>query len=426
MIRVSDLRSRLAKLLDEARSIEASSDGLTPEQETRSAELMGEVEKLEQRIARAVKFEEAERRMAGTTIAGTGDDRFDEQMRSASLLRAIAAQIPGSGVDGGREREISAELARRSGRPANGILVPMSIFHRAIEQRVVTTAAPAAGPGSNLIATDHLGNQFIDILRARMIVRRLGARVLSGLTGNVDIPKLTKSATVGWVAENQALTPSDPEFDSLGLTPKHCGGIVELSRNMILQSSPDVEQLVRNDFAQVLAREVDRVAINGGATNEPKGVLQTSGLDVGTTMATPTWEDVLDLISKVEEADSAGLAFITRPAVVKLLRSTVRVGSTDSAMIMDAPNMLAGYPLASTTITPGNLGDGDNTALIFGDWTEIMLGFWSELDILVNPFEATAYPKGNVSIRAMMTMDVGVRHIESFAAAVDIDYGQIS
>ena len=206
MVRSSDLRARLAKLLDEARSLEATAEP-TPEQETRSGELMAEIEKIEVRIKRVEVLEEAERRQQGQPIIGTGDDRLDEQMRSVSLLRAIAAQIPGSGVDGGREREISAELARRSGRPANGILVPMSIFQRPVEQRVVTTALPGGGPGSNLIATDHMGQMFIDTLRAKMVVRRLGARVLSGLVGNVDVPKLAQSASVGWVAENSALTP---------------------------------------------------------------------------------------------------------------------------------------------------------------------------------------------------------------------------
>ena len=165
------------------------------------------------------------------------------------------------------------------------------------------------------------------------------------------------------------------------------------------------------------------MTIKGGGANEPSGLLDNAGLDVTTSLAVPTWEAVLDLVSKVEENDGAGMAFLGRPAVVKLLRSTVRESGTDSAMIMDGPAMLAGYPFASTTLVPH---DGDATALIFGDFTEILLGFWSELDILVNPYSAIPYSKGNVEVRAMMTMDLGIRHIENFAAASDIAFGPIS
>src|SRR5690606_26582066 len=139
-----------------------------------------------------------------------------------------------------------AELQRRGLVPSQGgIMVPMQVF----EQRVITTTAPVGGPGSNLVATDHLGNQFIDILRARMIVRGLGARVLGGLVGNVAIPGLKASASAEWIAENSALSGSDMELRKVQMSPKHVGALPEFSRNMLLQTSPDIEQLIRADFA---------------------------------------------------------------------------------------------------------------------------------------------------------------------------------
>jgi len=421
--RSSDLRARLSKLLDEARAIEASPAGeggaLSADQEKRSAELMTEVEQLEQRIERVGRLEEAERRMGGgTVIAGAGDQRLDEELRNFSLVRAIASQVPNLNVDAGRERELSAEIARRAGRPFQGMAVPLSVFHRPVEQRVVT----AGGSGANLVATDHWGSQYIDTLRAKLVMRRLGARVLSGLVGNVEIPKLTASATGHWVAENSAITPSDQTHGEVTLTPKHAGAITEFSRNMLLQSSPDIEQIVRNDFAAVLARAVDRVAIQGGGANEPDGILENGDIHDSVSMATPTWDAVLELIAQVEEADAEGMAWLTRPAAVKILRSTLRASSTDSRMIMEAPNELAGYPLASTTLVPEL---ADTTSLIFGNFSDVLLGYWSEFDLLVNPYESTAYSKGNVQVRGMVTCDVAIRHGESFAAAIDIDIDNV-
>ncbi len=426
MSKLHELKARLAKLIDEGRKIEANPAGdagaLAANQEERSSEIMSEVEQLEARIARAAKLDEAERRSHGTVIAGSGDDRLDVALQDFSLVRAMASQVPNLGVDASRERELSAELAKRSGRQFEGMAIPLSVFHRPIERRVITTAAPGGGPGSNLIGTDHLGGQFIDILRSKLVMRRLGARVLSGLVGNVDVPKLKASATAGWVAENSALTPSDPVLGKVQLTPKHAGALTEFSRNMLLQSSPDIEQLLRDDFAAVLARAVDRVAIAGGGANEPTGILENSDIHSSVSMATPTWDAVLELIAQVEEADAEGMAWLTRPAVVKILRSTLRAADTDSRMIMETANSLADYPLASTTLVPEI---DDSTSLIFGNFSDVLLGYWSEFDLLVNPYETTAYSKGNVQVRGMLTCDVAIRHGESFAVALDFDIDNV-
>lgn len=422
---LKDLLEKRARLVQEMRAITENPEGagdLSEAQARRFDELKGELETAEKAIGRQQLLDEAERRMQGTPLTTSGDNRLDQELRSFSLVRAIAGAA-GLAVDWGRERELQAELAKRNGRPAQGILVPLEVF----EKRVLTTAAPVGGPGSNLIATDLMGSQFIDLLRAKLVVRRLGARVLNGLVGNVDIPKLTTSTTAGWVAENAAITPADPEFDKVSLTPKHAGAITEFSRNILIQSSPDVEQLLRADMAQVLAQAVDAVAIQGGGSNEPTGILGTSGIGdvaMGTDGGAITWPQVIDLIAEVEIDNAEGSAFLTNPKVVKSARKTVKVSSTDSVMVMNDPGTLAGYPLASTTLVPSNLTKGSSSgvcsALLFGNFSDLLLGYWSVLDVLVNPYESTAYTKGNVLVRAMLTMDVAVRHPESFAAIQDL------
>jgi HK97 family phage major capsid protein len=405
--KVDALKAILAKAENEKRD-------LTDTEQAAFDAGKGELEKLEKDIGRAEFLAEAERRMAGEPI-GTGDQRLDHELRSFSLRKAILSQVPGHAEDCGRERELSTEIARRAGRPFQGIAVPWNVFHQPIEKRVVTTTLPGGGPGSNIIAEDYMGAQFIDRLRSALVIRRAGARVLSGLVGNVVIPKLTGSATSGWVAENAALTPSDITLDQVLLSPKHVGALTEFSRNMLLQSSPDIEDLLRSDFAQVLAREIDRVAIKGGVGQEPSGVMANGGVAT-VDMSTPSWTNVLELIEAVEEADSEGTAFIGNSHVTRKLRSTAKVDSTDSVMIQQDPQSLAGYVYLSSSLVPLD-GDSpsDKTSLLFGRWSDLVLGFWSELDLLINPYAETPYSKGNVQVRGMATADVALRHVESFA-----------
>lgn len=424
-MKIKDLKAKRSKLIAELRSMNDAPTGdngdLSPEQRSRFEAVKTEIEQIDAQIERQTFVDEADRRAAGEQITGTGDTRFDNELRQFSLRAAIASQVPdlAQSIDVGREREVSAELQRRGLTPAKGgIMVPLQVF----EQRVVTTAAPAGGPGSNLVATDHLGNQFIDILRARMIVRGLGARVLSGLTGNVTIPGLKSSSNAEWIAENAALTGSDPEYRSVTMSPKHVGALTEVSRNMLQQTSPDIEQLIRADFADILAQAVDKVSIKGAGANEPAGILATNGIG---TFSGGTWPGILSALEGlgIANADAGSLAWATNAKVVRKLRSTLKVnGDAGAGFIMENANSLAGYTAAVSNNVPSNLESADSpstntaSALIFGNWQDLLIGYWSAIELLVNPYETTAYKKGNVQIRGLLTADVEIRHVESFTA----------
>ena len=201
---------------------------------------------------------------------------------------------------------------------------------------------------------------------------------------------------------------------------------------MIQQPSVDVARLVENDLAQLLAVALDQVAIQGGGTNQPSGLLASgSGIGSvagGTNGLAITWANVIALIGAVDSANAlagSSLGFATNAKFVKSARTISKIAAdTSGNFIMNDPASLAGYNLASTQNVPSNLVKGTSgavcSALIFGDWSQLFLGFWSELDILVNPYESTAYSKGNVQVRAMMTADVRIRQPTAFAAIQDI------
>jgi HK97 family phage major capsid protein len=422
-----EILSRQAAVEAEMRSIHtAHPDGaLDGAAESRWSALVTEHDGLKAAAARQSMLDEADRRSAGTPLNGGTDKHLDAELRNFSVVRAMAGAA-GLAVDWSREREIGAEVARRSGRTFEGICVPMAALSGPVEQRVFTTTNPGTGPGSNLIQTSVLGGQFIDKLRAALVIRQLGATVLSGLVGNVAIPRLKADATGGWVAENAPVSASDPGTDQVTLSPKHAGAIIEFSRNMLLQSSPDIEQIVRGDLAAVLAQTLDQAAINGtGASNQPKGIMNTAGIGnvaMGTNGLALTYACMADLMGTVADAnaETGSLAYLTntkvRRAAAKLVDSQGRPLGTDV--------VFQSMPRAFTNNVPANLTKGTSSgicsAALYGNWADLLIGVWSELDILVNPYESTAYPKGNVQVRAMLTCDVSVRHPESFGAILDI------
>ena len=387
------------------------------------AQLQGLIGEIDSRITRQATIDDLDRRSAGNPVGGSGDAQWDQRCAEFSIVRAIAAQIGIAGVDAGREREVCAELARRAeGRSFAGIPVPVRalsvnramadvLARRDIERRVITTALPAGGPGSNLIGTFLDPTQYIDVLRPAMVVRQLGARVLSDLRANLDLPRLSGATTYGWFAENSAIPTSDETFDRVHLRPHHAGAILEVSRNMLQQSTPDIEAIVRDDLAQVLARAVDSAALVGptGSAVEPQGIIYTPGV-TEVAAAVAGYDLMVDITTAPATlnalAGSLGWAsnMLVRGALLKLKDGMQRPYGLDI--------LGQGYPFGFTNLAT----DATNPdPLIFGNWNDLIIGFWSEIDLLVNPYGDAAFSKGNVQLRGAMTLDIALRHPESFA-----------
>ena len=366
-----------------------------------------ELRNIDAKLDRQRKIDAADRAEPGTPI--NGDSKLDSEIRAKFSLSRAVAGAAGLGVDWGFEREMQAELAKRAGKSPEGIFIPTEIF----EKRVLTTST-----GSELVSTDHRPDQYISALVASSVVRGLGARTLGGLMGNVSIPRETDSPAIGWVAENAALTSDDANFGAVTMSPKHAGALSEYSRNMLMQASPDVEMLFRQMLARNLALAIDRAAILGGGANEPVGVLSTVGIATQ-AYTTDLFTTTAEMIAKADIANvgDARRGFLTTNLIKKI-----------ASLELDANKLPVGIapifhnePVTFSNQVPTTLGSGDEHGLIYADWSELLIGIWSEIDILVNPFEATAYSKGNVAIRAMATVDVAVRHPLAFVSATGVE-----
>ena len=408
---VKHIREQKAAKTAEARAMLAKAEGesrnLSTDEAAKFDKLRGDIESLESQEARQQFLEDAERRQSGVVVAGERGDNLRELESRVSVLRIVQAGTEGRALDGA-EAEYNREMERRNGKAAQGVYMPMT----ALEKRVNTTTS-----GNDLVGTDHRADQYIGALRNSLLARRLGVRVLSGLRGNVSIPKHGTSVTHGWVAENSGLTPSDMTFDNVSMAPKHVGALSEMSRQLIQQSDPSIEALLRDDMSFQLSQAIDKAIIGGGGSNQPDGVIATLATANG-TLATPTWAEVLEIIKDVEEANALGNhAWLMNPGAKAKLRAALKVSGDAGAGFLLENGQMAGYSAYTSNQVPGDSG-GDS--VIFGDWSQVLLGLWSELDILVNPYESTAYARGGVMIRAMATCDVAIRHAESFVWADDV------
>lgn len=353
-------------------------------------------------------------------------DMSEKEQQSYSLIRAVRT-IKRNKEQGRNdscfEFEISEQIAKQLGREAKGFFMPTSLQTR----DVTTGTGSGTSKGGYLKGTDHLGEEFIDALRARLVARQAGARVLTGLRGDIDIPALATKTTAYWVGEGSAATEGAPVFTQKTASPKTVSAFVDITRRLMQQSDPVADAILRADMVSQLQHAVDDVAFEGGASNAPTGVLGTSGIGsvtIGTNGGAPTWATVVNLWKEVaiDNADMGSLGYVTTPGVVGKLLQTAKVSSTDSQMIMnDLASGILGFPVYATTNMPSDLTKGSGSALnamIFGNWADLIICEWSTIDVMVDPYSLST--AGSTRIVCFYDVDVVVRHAESFSECNEI------
>jgi HK97 family phage major capsid protein/HK97 family phage prohead protease len=333
----------------------------------------------------------------------------EREIKQFSITRAIRACADQNWGNAGFEAEASREIAKRMDKvPDNKrFYVPAEI------QRRDLTVASASG-GGYLVGTQN--QSFIDLLRNRSVAYRMGVTSLSGLQGSVTIPKLTGASTKYWLAsESTSITESTHTFGQLALSPKTVGAYSEISRQLLLQSSPSADALVQSDLAQVVSLAVDAAVLNGaGGSGEPQGIIGSSGVGsvTGTSIAyAGIVEFQTDTATGNALFDSSG--YVTTPAVAGLLKQRVKFSSTASPIWEGKllEGTVDGYrAMASLQVPTANI--------LFGDFSKVVLAEWGVLEVEVNPF--ANFQAGIIGVRAMYSIDVGVRYGAAFSLATSV------
>jgi HK97 family phage major capsid protein/HK97 family phage prohead protease len=329
----------------------------------------------------------------------------EKEVRSFSFQRAINAlanpQDRKLWEAAAFERECSEAAAAKAGKTAQGIMVPNEVLRRDL------TVGSAASAG-DLVGTDFRPGSFIELLRNRSALAGLGVTSLTGLSGNVAIPRQTGAATAYWVAESGSPTESNQTVDQVNLSPKTVGAFTDYSRRLMLQSSIDVEQMIRQDLATVLALEIDRVGLYGlGNSNQPLGIKLTTGINTKDFAAnTPTYAEVVDMESLIaaDNADIGAMAYLMNASMRGALKTKDK-GTDTGAYVFEPGGTVNGY----NAVVSNQVATND---IFFAVWSQLIMAMWSGLDLTVDPY--THSTSGTVRVVALQDVDFAVRHPEGF------------
>lgn len=366
------------------------------------------------------------------------DEKTQKEIKRAyNLANVIRAMAGDTSVDIGYEREISDEIVAQTGRKGSqGIIIPDFIRAAANSgDGSLVLGTPAynddtsaggisgiGGAGKNTIATNLLAGSFIEALRDALVLTSAGMQTLSGLTGDIAIPKGGK-ATAAWItAENGDASKTNLTFGQVTATPHTVGAYTDITRKLLLQSSIDVQGFVVRELVYAIAYALENAAFNGsGSSGQPTGLASQISQTVSFTAGVPTLAKVLEMISTIDEANGniGPQTFIGKPSVWALLAGTldwaaitdasngITGGVTSGKYLLDAAtNTMQGYRFIKSNLAPAK-------QLLFGDFSQFMLCLWSGTDLVVDQYSNCT--KGALRVVALQDADFIVRQAAAFS-----------
>lgn len=335
----------------------------------------------------------------------------DREVRQYSIFRAIRALQPNA-TRADREAaafelECSETAQRQLGRTAQGILVPEDVLGRAFNAGGAANSPTGATSGSNAVATDLMAGSFIEMLRNRTSIMRLGS-TMAGLVGNVDIPKQTGGATAYWLAEGADATEGTPTLGQIELSPKSVAAYTDITRRLLQQSTPDAEGIVRRDLVNAVAQAIDYAGYYGsGASNQPRGLKNYSGINAKDfAAANPTFAELVEMESLIaaDNADLGQMGYVMNALMRGHCKTTAKFGSGAESTIWEPGGTVNGYRSEITN----QIAAGD---VFFGNFADLMIGLWGGLDLTLDPYSLSK--SGGLRIVVFQDVDFALRRVES-------------
>jgi HK97 family phage major capsid protein len=339
----------------------------------------------------------------------------EKEKKGYSLLKVVRSLAGGEILDG-IEKEASQAEARRLGRDPSGVFVPAEIFGDATQRRNLQRVS-ASGDGGFLVGEEIDYANMVELLRNQSHVMALGARAITGLRGDISIPRVLSGSTAFWLSENGQVSASKATFGQIKASPKRLAASVPHSKQLIVQSGMGIESFVREDIMAAFALELDRAAIDGAGGAAPLGILNLASGDLATGVtfgAAPTWAKIVEFETNVETANALGLpgsryAYLTSPGSKGKWKTTAKIAG-QASWLWENGDLVNGYAARSTNQVPSN-------RVIFGDFSQVLFFEWTGIDLTVDPY--TLADQNQVKVTMQKHVDCVIRQAKAFSVSSD-------
>lgn len=330
----------------------------------------------------------------------TDDDKEDNSNvrmnKNFSLLktvRSISKNQPLDELTNAVVEQGKSEM-RKAGLSAQGQLVIPTNEVRAIHS--------VTADGESVVATDVF--DILTPLRAKNVLAQAGATIYSNLTSDVKIPIMSKS-NVTFEDENGEAKDGAGAFNYLKLTPHRLTAYVDISKELLAQDSVDVENAIRTDLVNAINSKLEEAFLSDftGSTVQPKGVFAVVAPD---ETVTSNFATLVANEAKVEDANILNEPVYILSNKAKAALRAMAKGAKSTELVYENGEVDGTKAYNTSNVPASNY--------LFGDMSSLVIGTWSGLDLIVDPYTQAA--KGAVRLVVNMYVDFGVARPETLVA----------
>ena len=375
---LKELQDKIKELEDKLN--EMKSTEMSDEEETEDMD--SNEENSEENVPENEQSEEEENREdedSDESVENTNEEENKEEnqrhrsmkKKNFSLLKAIRSIVNNGKLDNVSQvvSDLGAKELRAAGLPCAGQI------HLPVEHRDAPVTVNSYG--EDVVITEF--TDILEPLRAKSVLADAGARIMTGLVGDLQVPTMD-AQQVGWAGEIAAAAESGAAFDHVLLQPKRLTAYIDVSKQFLVQDSLGAEELIKRDLINAIQDKLEATILGNAAGDTTK----PAGIFYGVTPTTVSdFAGVADLEADIEDANfNGGLAYILSPKAKAALRSMV-IGTTGPAGMVYTNNEVDGTPAYTTT----NIA---TKTFAVGDWSNLVIGQWGAIDLVVDPFSQAA------------------------------------
>lgn len=316
----------------------------------------------------------------------------NKMKKQFSLLKAINDIANNRSLDAASQAVINAgaDEMRSAGQSFSGqIQLP-------VESRAAVTVTDEHD--------DVIEVEFADLLtplRAKNVLVAAGAKYMSGLIGDVQVP-IMGAGNVTWEGEVASAQEAGYTFTSKKLQPKRLTAYVDISKQFLVQDSIGAEQAIRADIIAAINSKLESTILGSaqGSTTTPAGIFYGQ-----TPKKITTFEDICNLEASIEDANVIGECKYVMSNKAKAALRNMPKSSKSTQLVMENGEV-DGTPVLNTSNV-----EAQNIA--YGDWNNLAIGQWGAIDLVVDPY--TLAKDGQVRIVINAFFDAITLRPEAFA-----------
>lgn len=389
----AQLKKRALEIIDNCKKeVRDLTDAETQELDSIKSQIKEKDEELRDLKERLdnLNFEEEEKEERTENNKSINTEKMNKRFSLVKAIRSIANNQPLDDVTMAVIKE-GQEEARKAGVNAQGqIQLPTE------ERATVTVTAE----GEDVVATELF--DILTPLRAKNVLVQAGAKFLSNLVGNLQVPIMTKS-NVTWEGETASAQDGAPTFSHVTLSPKRLTAYIDISKQMIAQDSIGVENALREDLVKAINAKLEETILGSaaGTTTKPEGMFNAL-----TATSVSDFAGICDLEADIEDANVYGdCVYIMSNKAKSALRSMIK-GTNGTGMVFENGEV-DGTKAFNTSNVSGK-------QFVYGDFSNLAIGSWGGVDLTVDPF--TKAGDGQIRIVVNMYVDAKILREEAFAA----------